>query len=167
MQRRKRKKRSSDNVELNLAAMLDMAFQLLAFFILTFKPSPIEGDVNMRLPPPQPVVGAQSGLTVGSSDSADPLQALDSLVVTILGTPTGAIEAMAIGENQVPTLAVLESRIHQLLKDPGGGFQQVLLQVGPTLHYGELMKVVDICNRAKLPDNSNLSKLSFVELPTQ
>ena len=38
-------------VELNLASMLDMAFQLLAFFILTFHPSPIEGQLLLHLPP--------------------------------------------------------------------------------------------------------------------
>ena len=38
--RRKKKSRGKEEVELNLAAMLDMAFQLLAFFILTFRPSP-------------------------------------------------------------------------------------------------------------------------------
>ena len=35
-----KKHKSNDEVELNLAAMLDMAFQLLTFFILTFKPAP-------------------------------------------------------------------------------------------------------------------------------
>ena len=51
MSRRKRRG-SGEEVELNLAAMLDMAFQLLTFFILTFKPAPVEGQVNLRLPPP-------------------------------------------------------------------------------------------------------------------
>ena len=31
---------SSEGVELDVTAMLDMAFQLLAFFILTFRPAP-------------------------------------------------------------------------------------------------------------------------------
>jgi biopolymer transport protein ExbD len=39
---RGKKKRNQGEVELNLAAMLDMAFQLLTFFILTFKPAPVE-----------------------------------------------------------------------------------------------------------------------------
>ena len=38
-----RKKNAQEEVELNLAAMLDMAFQLLTFFILTFRPPPVEG----------------------------------------------------------------------------------------------------------------------------
>ncbi len=38
-----------------MASMLDMAFQLLTFFILTFRPAPIEGQISLRLPPPIPV----------------------------------------------------------------------------------------------------------------
>ena len=50
--RRRRRHYSQEEVELNLAAMLDMAFQLLTFFILTFKPNPVEGQINLNLPPP-------------------------------------------------------------------------------------------------------------------
>ncbi len=46
MGRKKKKRRSQSEVELNLAAMLDMAFQLLAFFILTFRPAPLEGQIE-------------------------------------------------------------------------------------------------------------------------
>ena len=53
---RRRKRRLQSEVELNLAAMLDMAFQLLAFFILTYQPLPIEGQISLRLPPPQAAV---------------------------------------------------------------------------------------------------------------
>src|SRR5262245_59305050 len=52
MRRRYQKKpRSHGEVELNMAAMLDMAFQLLAFFILTFRPSAVESQVSLRMPP--------------------------------------------------------------------------------------------------------------------
>ena len=43
----KKKPRSQGDVELNMAAMLDMAFQLLAFFILTFRPSAVESQVSL------------------------------------------------------------------------------------------------------------------------
>ena len=55
MRRRRHRGRSKHDVELNLAAMLDMAFQLLAFFILTFRPSPVEGELALNLPPPRAV----------------------------------------------------------------------------------------------------------------
>ena len=44
---------STEGVELNVTAMLDMAFQLLAFFILTFRPGPFEPAVQLHLPPAQ------------------------------------------------------------------------------------------------------------------
>ena len=33
-----------------ITPMLDMSFQLLAFFIMTFKPAPTEGHIAMTLP---------------------------------------------------------------------------------------------------------------------
>src|SRR5262245_9990717 len=57
MRRRRHRGRSKHEVELNLASMLDMAFQLLAFFILTFRPSPVEGELALNLPPPRAVAG--------------------------------------------------------------------------------------------------------------
>jgi biopolymer transport protein ExbD len=36
--------------DLPITPMLDMSFQLLAFFIMTFKPAPLEGQIAMTLP---------------------------------------------------------------------------------------------------------------------
>jgi len=47
MQRKKR--HIEGDVQLNMAAMLDMAFQLLAFFILTYRPAPVEGWAIERM----------------------------------------------------------------------------------------------------------------------
>ena len=47
---RRKKRRTQSEVELNLAAMLDMAFQLLTFFILTFKPAPKLGIEGLARP---------------------------------------------------------------------------------------------------------------------
>jgi biopolymer transport protein ExbD len=167
MRRHKRRKRNQGDVELNLAAMLDMAFQLLTFFILTFRPSPVEGQIDLRLPPPQPVTNITAGETAGADESnPNPIQGLNSLVITVMGNQGGGIEAIALGENSVSNLALLESRVHSILADKGSGFDQVIVQAGSSLHYDQLMKIVDICTRAKLPDGQRLSKLSFVELPT-
>jgi biopolymer transport protein ExbD len=52
MRRRRRKARPTDHVEpdLPITPMLDMSFQLLAFFILTFNPAPTEGQIALALP---------------------------------------------------------------------------------------------------------------------
>ncbi len=165
--RRYRRKKEGD-VELNLAAMLDMAFQLLTFFILTFKPSPIEGQVSLHLPPAEPVTKVQDAEMAGADlSNKNPVAGLNSLVVTIYPSPTGQIGTLSIGESSVGGLGQLEGALKTVLSDPGNPFDQVILQVGSSLHYEEMMKVVEICTRQTLPDGKKLSKLSFVELPIE
>src|SRR5688572_1560533 len=165
----RRKKRNQGDVELNLAAMLDMAFQLLTFFILTFKPAPVEGQVSLRLPPPKPVAMFRDGQQAGADiANTNPVAGVNTLTVSILATPSGRIGSMAIGEGSVGTnLASLENSLKSVLSDPGSPFDQVILQVDPALHYSELMSVIDLCTRQTLPNGEKLSKLSFVELTSR
>src|SRR6186713_3046719 len=90
--RRKRKRRQQGDVELNLAAMLDMAFQLLAFFILTFKPAPVEGEVLLRMPPPQPITGTGTK-RAGEDTQLDmsKLKALKTLTISVIPNAQGQI----------------------------------------------------------------------------
>lgn len=166
MSRRHKKKKRNEEVELNLAAMLDMAFQLLTFFILTFRPAPVEGQISLRLPPPAPVTNVKSGQQAGSdTTNINPVQGLNSLVVSVVGTPDGKIGSMAIGEGNVANLGQLQSRLAVVMGDPNSPFDQVIIQVGSDLRYDELMRIIDICTKQKLPSGERLSKLSFVELP--
>ncbi|MFP6658896.1 MAG: biopolymer transporter ExbD, partial [Pirellulales bacterium] len=48
--RKKRKASGSDKVELQMTPMIDIVFQLLVFFILTFKVVAQEGDFDIRMP---------------------------------------------------------------------------------------------------------------------
>lgn len=169
---RRNKKKADDNVKLNLAAMLDMAFQLLTFFILTFRTPPQEGQVTLRLPKPDAIKTAPSGEKAGSDTSnTAPPEVLETLTVSILSTANGSIETMAVGEGGVNSIPLLEARLNAVLADPTTPFQQIIIQVGSKLRYEELMKVVDVCTRQTLPDPDNpsnrikLTKLSFVELP--
>jgi biopolymer transport protein ExbD len=163
---RKKKKRHQGDVELNLAAMLDMAFQLLTFFILTFRPSPVEGQVALRLPPPQAIANAKGGVAAGSDTSrTDPVKGVTTLVISVFSDPNGNVGSMGVGETGVATLPGLEARLKTIFADPGNPFEQVIIQVGSNLRYDALMKVVDICTQQKLPTGEKLSKLSFVEAP--
>ena len=162
---RKRKSRPQAAVALNLAAMLDMAFQLLAFFIFTFKPSPIEGQISLRLPPPQAVKAkADPSVKAGSSDSDKPA-GVDTLVISVFATSGGRIQNLALGEGAVANVPQLERQLTTVLADADLKFEQVLIQVSPRLQYAELMTVIDACTKQKLPSGQKLTKLSFVELP--
>jgi len=161
----RKKKRKQEDIELNVTAMLDMAFQLLTFFILTFRPAPVEGQVLLRMPPPQPIAGLRAGEAAGNSaENRNPLADLNTLVISAVANDTGGLRQLAVGETQMSnSLNALDSKLGMLLGDEGSAFDQVIIQVDSRLRYDELMQVIDVCTRQKLPSGEPLTKLSFVE----
>ena len=162
-----RKKRSQEDVTLNLAAMLDMAFQLLTFFILTFKPPPLEGQISLSLPPAQVVANATGKNDAGSTDKpAIDIKGVDTLTLTIFANDSGDFGTMGVGANQAKDLRDLELLVTKAFKDQNSPFEQVIIQSSPKLRYDKLMQVVDICSRQKKSNGEKLSKLSFIEIPS-
>jgi biopolymer transport protein ExbD len=87
-----RKRPATDHVEpdLPITPMLDMSFQLLAFFIITFRPSPTEGQLALALP-------REDG-----SRSVQPLRDVaekpSTYVVRVVAAENGTIEKVTISE---------------------------------------------------------------------
>jgi biopolymer transport protein ExbD len=165
---RRLKRHNPAEVELNLAAMLDMAFQLLAFFVLTFRPPPAESQISLRLPPPQPVTGAKTGQEPGEDlNNKNVLRNLNTLTISVFADPsTGAIASLGVGESQIANLPALEKRLNEVFADPGNPFDQVIIQASDSCRYDELMKVIEVCTRQKFANGQKLRNLSFVELPS-
>lgn len=162
-----RKHRKGDEelaIDIPVTPMLDMAFQLLTFFILTFKPAPVEGQIEVKMPPPKPVTQKSAGGAGSSNAPAD--AGVSSLVISALPNANGGLGSMAVGEVQVNSLDALDGRLRTVLMDESSPFEQVIVQVGSNLKYEELMKVIDRCTKQKLKDGSPLTKLSFVEAPS-
>jgi biopolymer transport protein ExbD len=152
-------------VELNLAAMLDMAFQLLTFFILTFSPVAQETGFKLHMPPPALTTKpAAHNAPPGSNRTSRDWPGLDTLTISVLAEPDGRVRQIAI-ENTVVGRRELGQRLQEIFADRVAGFKQVLLQVDSRLAYGDLMQVIDICSHVKLPTECSVQKLSFVELP--
>jgi len=170
MAKRIKKHRSSEEVQLNLAAMLDMAFQLLAFFILTFRPSPVEGQLLLNLPPPTPVTKVSSA---GGEGPAIPASDVEPVLLSVTADPSGKVAGVTAfsGDSgfRGPADAANLQRLNQILKDAisvdGSLYDQILIQVDPSLHYDELMKIIDVCLKQTLPDGTSLTKINFTELP--
>jgi biopolymer transport protein ExbD len=162
---RRKKRHRQEDVELNLCAMLDMAFQLLTFFILTFRPAPIEGQVLLRMPPPVPVTNINTGQRAGSdTTNTNPIQGLNTLVITATSQGDGRLGQMSVGDISLASLAELEGKLASAFGTESG-FDQVVIQVDSRLQYDDLMKIIEVCTRQTLPNGEPLSKLSFVELP--
>jgi biopolymer transport protein ExbD len=46
----KMRKNTEAKVEQNMTAMIDVVFQLLTFFVMSFKVAAMEGDFNIKMP---------------------------------------------------------------------------------------------------------------------
>ena len=166
----RRRHRKQPEVELNLAAMLDMAFQLLTFFILTFHPAPVEGQLSLNLPPPIPITNVQPDQAVEQDGGA--FASTNSLVITVRSDLRGDVASVGVGPGSAfvgPANAFnlheLDRQLRNLFGIQQSPYDQVLIRVAPALRYEELMKIIDVCTRQKLPDGTKLQKISFSELP--
>jgi biopolymer transport protein ExbD len=166
-----RRRRKLTEVELNLAAMLDMAFQLLTFFILTFRPAPIEGQLALNLPPPVPVTNVQPDQAVDADTGEQGLASTNSLVITVRADGNGVVNSVSVGPGRVFVGPANATNLHELDRQLRGIFgiqhtpyDQVLVRVAPVLKYDELMKIIDVCTRQKLPDGTRLQQIRFIEL---
>lgn len=144
-----------------MAAMLDMAFQLLAFFILTFKPSPIESQISLRMPdkPATSSVGTQL------KENQDDMFGLQ-LTINVFSTPEGELSGVEVGSrmidgggNSQQLVVDLQATLKELLA--GSSFDGIALQVANDLNYERMMQVLDICSHQTLPSGEPMTNISL------
>jgi biopolymer transport protein ExbD len=171
MSRRRRRRKPPGEIQVNLAAMLDMAFQLLAFFIMTFRPAPIEGHFQLRMPPPGQMIAAPMASTTTPTDGVAAPSFVETLDLFIKADGTGQVTSINVGQQEVVTGRLNAGAIQQLNAHLRGlftiqavPFDRIQLHADRRLHYEELMKVVDVCTRQTLPDGTPMRQVGFVEL---
>src|SRR4051794_5964424 len=85
------------NLNIIITPMLDMAFQLLAFFIMTYHPSALEGHIDGTLLPPAkfaikgPADKNQKKDDTPSVDDDEP-KLTETLLVKVKAVPKGQVE---------------------------------------------------------------------------
>ncbi len=167
MRRTKRRRQSSgvqEEVELNMAAMLDMAFQLLAFFILTFKPSEVEAQISMRMPKEKAVTqGTTVNLDIKKEDDSESFDL--PLDVMVAANPDGGIEYVKIGTHEFRDASAegfypsVTAKIASIVGM--SGCDGVRVSVSDSLKYEYLMHIVDICAQQTLPSGDRMTKISI------
>jgi len=92
----KKRKMETDEVvaDLPITPMLDMSFQLLSFFIMTFHPTATEGQIAMTLPP-----AVEGG---GSSNPDITAEQPKKYVVRVAANEVGQIAQMTFREEGSP-----------------------------------------------------------------
>ena len=145
-----RRNRSSlpSKVEMPITPMLDMTFQLLAFFILTFQPqSALEGAMGFTLP----TTGQPAGPEAAPPLTEPPLDETANVTVVVKairdGVSDGNISALILqvpeGETLVRDLDALRALLRQMKPATGPG--QVRIAAESKLKYACVMEVMDAC----------------------
>ncbi len=161
MRRPTRQKVEGPNVP--IAPMLDMAFQLLTFFVLTYHPAPQEGQFVMSLLPPQPATKlAAAPAASEAAASPDIPVSLRTLPTILRAGDGGSLAQILVEQNQIDPKD-LEQTLLKYFQDPDLPFDQTLIRVDPNLRYSELMKVINAFSKA-FEKSKKEPKLSFEEL---
>jgi biopolymer transport protein ExbD len=153
------KKPKSEDVEIPVTPMLDMAFQLLTFFILTYHPMPSEVQFVMNLMPASPATDFREQAPSESTPTNPEIpSALRTLPTLLRAGEGGKLGRVTLGENDMNGMDALKKELKSILEDPTLPFDQALIKVDPDLLYSELMQVIDVFASLKV------SKISFAEL---
>jgi biopolymer transport protein ExbD len=155
----KKKKKSHEEIQIPITPMLDMAFQLLTFFVLTYKQMPTEGQFVMNLMPAAPATDLRAkSPTEAEATNPDIPATLKTLPTLLRAGDGGALGRVTLGEIDVQGMDALKRELKTILEDPTLPFDQALIKVDPDLRYSELMQVIDVFSALKV------TKISFAEL---
>lgn len=143
---RRRDGDSAPEVDLPVTPMLDMAFQLLTFFLFTYHPSGLEGQL--------PVTLGEHGFGCGPIQN-EINDAGQSVTLTLKtqhdGLSRGGISQLVV---EVPgrtssfsRVAELRDYLNHLANDPHAP-KNVTLRADEGLKYACVMDVVDVCKQA-------------------
>ncbi|AMV39886.1 Biopolymer transport protein ExbD/TolR [Planctomyces sp. SH-PL62] len=153
-----------DGPDVPVAPMLDMAFQLLTFFVLTYRAAPVEGQFVMNLLPAQPATAMAAAAPADPAASNELPASLRTLPVILRADDAGRLVQVNVSDVDVSNdPAALAQELDRHFQDPDVPFDQTLIKVDPNLRYAELMTIIDAFTNAFIKAKKE-PKLSFDEL---
>lgn len=140
-----------DSITLQMTPMIDIVFQLLVFFVFTFKIVLPEGDFNIRMP--------SSSASQTSTPSETPL-----LKVRLRAAPSGELAGVQLNDNAFTgddPFFQLHQSIRGLINDsggPGSTDQEVEIEADYDLKYRYAMNAITAIT-GEIDDNGEQHKL--------
>jgi biopolymer transport protein ExbD len=95
----------AEKIDINMTPMIDIVFQLMAFFIMTLKIVSLEGDFNIKMP-----LAAQGA----PSDALIP-----PIQVRLTAGVDGSLAGIKVGENNLGSFDALRSEVMDLVGGTG------------------------------------------------
>jgi len=136
-------------VQFPVTPMLDMAFQLLAFFVLTFQAPTAETRLDLYLPAsPAALPGSAEGRATEAPSRRSDLDLENDLFIRAEADDLGDLRSLALGETRLADLADLADRLRRYAKVLGDRPLRVRVVADDRLRYEEAARIVGTCTAA-------------------
>jgi biopolymer transport protein ExbD len=156
---RRPNKNDDPGVVLPITPMLDMAFQLLAFFIFTYHPSDLEGQMELNLPekPEARSVDIPDQPTPSMNDDVPNVEADITVVLRTQhdGRLDGDISQIIVREGPDEKAVETPEALLKLLKERRetlANKEGVKLQGDGRLKWSKIVGIMDVCRKAGFKD---------------
>jgi biopolymer transport protein ExbD len=125
----------ADKIDINMTPMIDIVFQLLAFFIMSLKIIDAEGDFDVRMP-----------LSSAAAAAPDDQQ-VPPVRVRLASDESGKLAGISMNGTPLRDLDELRKRLIELVGDETGPNSladktEVELDCDPSLHYDFVVKAI-------------------------
>lgn len=137
-----------EEVAFPVTPMLDMAFQLLAFFVLTFQVPSREARLDLYLPAGPVALPGQGKPATGPAASRAESDLETSLVVRAEAGPGGALKSLRLGEAPLPDPEALGDSLRRYADLLEGRPLRVVLVADDALRYEVAADLVGTCSTA-------------------
>jgi biopolymer transport protein ExbD len=144
-----RRPQPPEEVSFPVTPMLDMAFQLLAFFVLTFQAPSAETHLDLDLPASPLALPSESkgkGQPPASRRVDTDLE--NDLWLRAEADDLGDLKSLRLGESVLPDLATLGDRLARYVEIMENRPLRVRLVADDRLRYEEAARVIAICSAA-------------------
>jgi biopolymer transport protein ExbD len=134
-------RRAGEEIELQMTPMIDIVFQLLIFFIMTFKIVLPEGDFNIKMP-----------LVAPTAEGTPPLTEIPPVTVTMTAKRNGSLDELWFGNRLMgkpgdPNFQDLRQQVKDMVgPDPGPSVlesTEVELKCDKNLDYENVIEAMD------------------------
>ncbi|WP_435017291.1 ExbD/TolR family protein [Tundrisphaera sp. TA3] len=145
------KRRASEPIEVQfpVTPMLDMAFQLLAFFVLTFQAPSGETRLDLYLPStPAALPSAAQGQSREAPARRADLDLENDLRIRAEADDLGGLKSIRLGDAPLPDLEALADRLRRYASVLEGRPLRVRLLADDALTYEVAARVIGTCNAA-------------------
>ena len=132
-----------------MTTMLDLIFNILAYFVVTFNPPKPERNFDIYLPPPKVEDESQSQDTFELPEEED---LLDEIQITLGAGPSGSLASVRLQGREIPGgIRALPNELSLSVgaeKGVGKSIEAATIISSPKLKYKWVIQVVDACYRA-------------------